>query len=139
MKLYFDSNVSEQDAQAFLSANILRVEAWVNAHRKIISSVGAFIRKDNIVICFCGDDSDWYVFVVSAQGKINNKDETFEELINNSRHMPIEYDWQDIEETEIPQPQPPPNNPFDGFPFGPGEYVDFTVSPQEVYYEEESN
>ena len=51
--------------------------------------------------------------MVPAQGAINGK-ENFEKLISTSSPSPIEYEWKEIEDTEI-RPQVNPQDFFNGF------------------------
>lgn len=115
MRLWVAKELSEEDITSFLNESLSKILQFSNNHIRLIEDCGLYIRKDNYVMCFCAPRrKELELFVVGAQGAINGK-ENFENLISTSSPSPIEYEWKDIEETELP---PPPQSPFpENFPF----------------------
>ena len=114
MRLWIDGDLDRGSVESFLNESFDRLTRFCQNHLRLLEDCGAFIRKESYILCFCAQRrKELELFVVSAQGAINGK-ENFENLISTSSSSPIEYEWKDIEEIELP----PPQSPFpEDFPF----------------------
>ena len=115
MKIWIDENLKQEDIKSFLKISLQKIITFADNHAVSIEDVGAYVKKDNYVLCFGAHRrGELELFVVPARGVINGK-EDFEKLVSTSSPSPIEYEWKDIEEIELP---PPPQSPFqENFPF----------------------
>lgn len=114
MKIWIDSSLEQNDVESFLNASIQKILKFADNHAIIIEDCGAYIRKDKYAICFCAQRrKELQLLVVSLSGKIGNG-VTFDELISSVSPPPLEYEWKDVEETELP-PQVNPQDFFNGF------------------------
>ena len=113
MRLWIAKELKAEDITSFLNSSINKIIQFFNNHTRLIEDCGLYIKKDDYILCFCAPRrKELELFMVSAQGAINGK-ENFEKLISTSSPSPIEYEWKDIEETELPPQSPFPEN----FPF----------------------
>lgn len=114
VKIWIDRSLKREDIESFLNTSFQKIVTFAENHAIVIEDVGAYVKKDNYVLCFGAQRrKELELFVVLAQGAINGK-ENFENLISTSSPSPIEYEWKDIEEIELP----PPQSPFpEDFPF----------------------
>lgn len=109
MKIWIDQSLKREDIESFLNASFQKIATFAENHAIVIEDVGAYVKKDNYVLCFGAQRrKELELFVVPARGLINEK-ESFESLISTSSPSPIKYEWKDIEETELPPPPEVPN------------------------------
>lgn len=114
MKIWIDQSLKREDIESFLNASFQKIATFAENHAIVIEDVGAYVKKDNYVLCFGAQRrKELELFVVLAQGAINGK-ENFENLISTSSPSPIEYEWKEIEDTEI-RPQVNPQDFFNNF------------------------
>lgn len=114
MRLWIAPGLNPIDIKSFLDASIHKILQFADNHAIIIEDCGAYIRKDKYAVCFCAQRrKELQLFVVPLSGKIGDG-ETFDELISSVSPPPLEYEWKDIEATELPQ-QVNPQDFFNGF------------------------
>ncbi len=114
MRLWIAPGLNITDIQSFLDASIQKILQFADNHTIIIEDCGVYIRKDKYAICFCAQRrKELQLFVVPLSGKINSE-ETFDELVSSVSPPPLEYEWKDIEDTELP-PQANPQDFFSSF------------------------
>ena len=112
MRLWIAKELKAEDITSFLNSSINKIAQFFDNHTRLIEDCGLYIRKDDYVLCFCAPRrKELELFVVGAQNKINEK-EIFEEILEGSIPFPVEYEWEDIENTEIRQHR---QSPFQGF------------------------
>ena len=113
MRLWIAPGLNITDIQSFLDASIQKILQFADNHTIIIEDCGVYIRKDKYAICFCAQRrKELQLFVVPLNDKIN-EEETFNELVSSGSPAPLEYEWKDIEDTELP-PQVNPQDFFNG-------------------------
>lgn len=92
MKLWIAKGLMEKDIESFLESSIQNLTSFIDKHTVVIEDFGAYVKKDNYVLCFCAPrGKEVNLFVVLSVGKINSK-ETFEELVSSSFPKPLEYE-----------------------------------------------
>ena len=113
MRLWIAPGLNPTDIKSFLDASIHKILQFADNHAIVIEDCGAYIRKDKYAVCFCAQRrKELQLFVVSLNDKIGG--ETFDELVSSVSPPPLEYEWKDVEDTEI-QPQVNPQDFFNNF------------------------
>lgn len=113
MRLWIAPGLNPTDIKSFLDASIHKILQFADNHAIVIEDCGAYIRKDKYAVCFCAQRrKELQLFVVSLTDKIGG--ETFDELVSSVSPPPLEYEWKDIEDTEI-RPQVNPQDFFNNF------------------------
>lgn len=114
MKIWIGPSLKQNDVESFLNASIQKILLFADAHTIVIEDCGAYIRKDKYAVCFCAQRrKELQLFIAPLSGKIGGN-ETFDELISSVSPPPLEYEWKDIEDIELP-PQVNPQDFFNGF------------------------